>query len=412
MKKRKLKYKNILIAIFISITIFLGITFLTTKENKMIDLSNKNISEIKDYASSLKLKLEIKEEHHKEIDKGKVISQSIETGTKIEKDRQLTVIISLGKVGKEYYIQHKVDESGNVPIMMYHGIHTVKDEETAYIGGNVDRDGYQRTVESFRKDLEVYYENNYRMIRLNDYIDGIINVEIGKSPIILTFDDGLKNNIRVNGLDDKGNIIIDPDSAIGILESFKKKYKDFNVTATFFINGGLFEQPEYNEKILLWLIKNGYDIGNHSYGHSNLSKADSQKVEQEIGRLYNLLDNTIKNKYVNIVALPFGLPERMDHKNFSNILKSEYNNITYETKSTLRVGWESELSPFNKNFNSVFLKRIRAYDNLGKEFDIAHNFKLLEKNRYISDGDQETVVVPEGKADKIKDNINLEIIKY
>ena len=33
-------------------------------------------------------------------------------------------------------------------------------------------------------------------------------------------------------------------SAIGILESIKEKYKDFNVTATFFLNSSLCNQPE------------------------------------------------------------------------------------------------------------------------------------------------------------------------
>ena len=141
-------------------------------------------------------------------------------------------------------------ESGNIPIMMYHGIHNLKNDDTAYTGGNIDKDGYQRTAEAFRGDLEFYYDNNYRMIKLKDYIDRKIDVEVGKSPIILTFDDGLKNNIRIMGLDDKEELIIDPNSAIGILESFKKKYPDFNVTATFFLNGDLFEQPEYNEKYL------------------------------------------------------------------------------------------------------------------------------------------------------------------
>ena len=29
---------------------------------------------------------------------------------------------------------------------------------TGTVGGNVDKDGYNRTPESFRKDLEFYYE--------------------------------------------------------------------------------------------------------------------------------------------------------------------------------------------------------------------------------------------------------------
>lgn len=47
------------------------------------------------------------------------------------------------------------------------------------------------------------------MIRLDDYINGKVDVEYGKSPIILTFDDGNEDNIKVTGLDDNGNIIID-----------------------------------------------------------------------------------------------------------------------------------------------------------------------------------------------------------
>ena len=194
------------------------------------------------------------------------------------------------------------------------------------------------------------------MIRLSDYVDGIIEVEIGKSPIILTFDDGLKNNIRVIGLDDKGELIIDPKSAVGILEEFKNKYPDFKVTATFFLNGGLFGQPEYNEKILKWLINNGYDIGNHSYGHDFLNKINPQAVSKTIGKMYYLLDDIIKDKYVNIVALPFGLPSTQSHENFASILESTYEEVTYKTKAVLKEAWESELSPFHQNFNPLFLK--------------------------------------------------------
>ncbi len=414
-KKRSFKYKNIFIVLFICALIAFGvIAFIPKKSqaNKMIDLSNMNVEQIKEYAKEKGLKLTIKEKHHKEIAKGKIISQNIKKGVEIKKDDELIVIISLGKVDKNLYKKYKVDELGNVPIMMYHGIHNLKNDDTAYIGGNVDKNGYQRTAEAFRKDLEFYYQNNYQMIRLIDYVNGIIDVELGKSPIILTFDDGLKNNILVTGLDEEGNIIIDPNSAVGILESFKKKYPDFNVTATFFLNGELFGQPEYNEKIIKWLINNGYDIGNHSFSHSNFTTISSEKVEEEIGKLYNKLDKIIPDKYVNVVALPFGSPYNMDHPNFAHILKSTYNGVTYETISTLRVGWESELSPFNKDFNPLFLKRIRAYDNLGEDFDIEHNFKLLEKTRYISDGDKDTIVIPKEKADSVYQDTQLEIIEY
>ena len=244
----------------------------------------------------------------------------------------------------EDYIENKVDESGEVPIMMYHGIHNMTNSETTYIGGNVDKNGYQRTAEAFRGDLEFYYKNGYRMIRLNDYIDGEVDVEIGKSPIILTFDDGLVNNLKVVGLDEEGNIIIDSNCAVGILEEFKKKYPDYNITATFFLNAGLFQQEEYNEKILKWLIENGYDIGNHTYSHIDFTKIDTIKSEEEVGRLYKILDNIIPDKYINVIALPFGSPYSYEHENMNHIFTSTYNGVQYETKAALRVGWKAEAS--------------------------------------------------------------------
>lgn len=378
------------------------------KENKMLDLSNMMLDEIKSYSETNKLNLDIKYVYS-DIKKDKVVSQSISKDSIIKENDNLIVTLSLGKDMTELYIENKVNEAGRIPIMMYHGIEDKLDSETSYTGGNIDKDGYHRTKESFIKDLEFYYNNGYRMVRLNDYVNGNIDVEIGKSPIIITFDDGLVNNIKVTGLDSDGNIIIDPSSAVGVLEDFKKKYPDFNITATFFLNGGLFRQSKYNDKIITWLIDNGYDIGNHSYTHANFKQINSLQSEEEIGKMYELLSN-YTDKFVNIVALPFGSPNSKTHDNFSHIITSTYNGKSYETISTLQVGWEADNSPFSSNFDKLFLKRIRAYDNNGKDFDIEYSFKKLETTRYISDGDATKVVVPNDYKDKI--NTDLEVITY
>lgn len=371
----------------------------------MANLSSKTLEEAKKYCEENNLVIQVEEEYSS-IKKGLVISQSILENTEINANDTIILKVSLGLD----YASLNVNEVGNVPIMMYHGIHDRTDNE--YTGGNVDKEGYQRTAQAFREDLEFYYKSGYRMIRLEDYVNGIIDVEAGLSPIILTFDDGLSNNIKVLGLDENEEIIIDPNSAIGILEEFKKKYPDFNVTATFFVNGGLFQQYKYNEKILKWLVNNGYDIGNHSYSHADFKTITKEKAVQEIGSLYNLLDKYIKGEYVNIVAMPFGSPYSKTHENFDTIFKGNYNGNYYESISALRVGWEAEYSPFNKNFDKTFLKRIRAYDNNGVEFDIEMNFKILENTRYISDGDKTTIVVPLNKEDKLNNIYDLEVVTY
>ena len=296
--------------------------------------------------------------------------------------------------------------------MMYHGIVNKTNDDTSYVGGNVDKDGYNRTVEAFRNDLEFYYQEGYRMIRLNDYVDGIVDVELGKSPIILTFDDGNENNFKVVGEKD-GGLLIDPNCAVGVLEEFKNKYPDYGVTATFFVNQGLFGQDEYNEKILKWLVNHGYDIGNHTMTHVDFTKIGIEETKKEIGGLYQILDKIIPNQYVSVVALPFGSPYRQEHGNYETLLNGDYLGVKYETNAALRVGWVAEVSCFDKNFKPVFLKRIRAYDNNGKDFDIEMNFKLLKSNRYVSDGDKNTVVVLEKFRDLLKDiNDELEVILY
>lgn len=380
-----------------------------SKDNLMIDLSKMSESQIQEYALNNNLNLNIKYEYS-DLANGTVLTQNIKENEIINENDYLEVIISKGLNYIELYQKYNVNELGRIPIMMYHGIVNMLDDETSYLNGNVDKDGYHRTKESFIEDLEFYYNNDYRMIRLNDYVKGIIDVELGKSPIVLTFDDGLTNNIKVTGLDENGNIIIDPNCALGILESYKKKYPDFNVTATFFVNGSLFRQNDYNEKILNYLIDNGYDIGNHSYNHLDFTKTDSNETEEEIGKLYNLLDEYINDKYVNIVALPYGSPYKKSHENFPHILTSNYNNKTYTTIATLQVGWESDYSPFSKDFDKNFIKRIRAYDNNGTNFDIEYNFKKLINNRYISDGDKNKITVPTGTI--VTNLFDLEVINY
>jgi len=422
--RRKLNVKKLIFVIVLIVLVFFlviyGIVTLTSKDNnkenyvsnevKMILLND--LAEVNEFSTENELQLNITYEYNDEIIKDRVISQSIKPNTKINKGDVLDVIISLGKLDKEQLASDKINELGKVPIMMYHGIVNKKSSETSYTGGNVDKDGYNRTAEAFREDLEFYYQNGYRMMRLSDYIDGKIDVEYGKSPIILTFDDGNENNLKVTGLDENGNIVIDENSAVGILESFKKKYPDYNITATFFVNGGLFNQPEYNEKIINWLVDNGYDVGNHTQNHLDIKKSSSDQVNKEIVMVYDKLEEIIPGKYVNIIALPFGSPYVKTHDNFKYVLNSTYNNSTYETKAALRVGWDSEYSPFDKNFDPTFLKRCRAYDNNGVEFDIEMVFSMLETSRYISDGNIDTIIIPESKNNNINTTITKEIITY
>ena len=408
-RKKSNKLILIIIVLVLLLIVGVGIYYLLNKKDKDIIKEDKNtmiklntLEEANTFAKDKNIKININYDYSDTIEKDKIISQSIKEGDNLKDITELTIEVSLGKLDKEKLANDGINELGRVPIMMYHGIREKTKNSTGTVGGNVDKDGYNRTPEAFKKDLEFYYENGYEMIRLEDYINRKVTAGYGKSPIILTFDDGNEDNIRVTGLDDNGNIIIDKNSAVGILEEFKKEHKDVNVTATFFVNGGIFNQSEYNDKILKWMVENGYDIGNHTQTHLDIKKSSSDRVQKEIAYVYDELEKVIPGKYVKIIALPFGSPYVKSHDNFKYVLSSTYNNKTYETEAALRVGWEPEVSCFNKDFDKTFLKRCRAYDNNGKEFDIDMVFNsILKTTKYISDGNPDTIVVKEKDKDKL-----------
>ena len=415
-RKRKLKVGRILILLLVVALLIIGVFIVFNKsgnkDDKLYMIELKTLEEANAFADNNDVDLNVSYEYNDEIEKDGIIFQSIEKGMSLEKGTIIDIIVSLGKIDTGKLKEDGINELGKVPIMMYHGIREKTSSSTGTVGGNVDKDGYNRTPEAFRNDLEFYYEKGYRMVRLKDYIDGNIDVEYGKSPIVLTFDDGNEDNIRVVGLDDNGDIIIDENSAVGILEEFKKEHPDANVTATFFVNGGMFNQPQYNEKIIKWMVENGYDIGNHTQNHLDIKKSSADQVQKEIVYVYNELDDIIPGKYVKIIALPFGSPYSKDNENYKYVLSSTYEGEGYETEAALRVGWEPEVSCYDKDFDKTFLKRCRAYDNNGQEFDIEMVFNNLENTRYISDGDENTIVIKESDITKINTSLDKKVITY
>ncbi len=345
------------------------------------------------------------------IESADEMGQAIQPHSRAEKKLSTTQLIALqnygGLLDVAQYQEHNVNELGKVPILMYHGIVDKKNDDMPYVGGNADRHGYHRTAEAFRADLEFFYQAGYRVISLEDYLRGAIDLPLGKSPLVLTFDDGFANNIRVLGKDDDGELIIDDNSAVGIMEEFRKKYPDFNVTATFFLNQPLFHQFNYNDDIVAWLIANGYDVGNHSYSHDNLSQLSADEVQAEIGRMDKLLNEVTNGENLNVLATPYGRPYEKTHDNFPYLLQGAYQNYDYQNFSVLQAGWKPNYSPFDKRFDQTFVKRVKAYDNNGYDYDLEATFADLDDNRYIASGLSEVVVVPSEMLPKVATERNV-----
>jgi peptidoglycan/xylan/chitin deacetylase (PgdA/CDA1 family) len=295
-------------------------------------------------------------------------------------------------VKDEIDLSLKPNELGEIMILMYHGI------------GEEESD-WQRTPENFRKDLENLYQQGYRFIGLNDFAEGEVDTKEGFTPIIMTFDDGRKNNFNI--VEENGNTNIDPNCAVGILEEFKKKYPDFNVTATFYLGTNLFGQEEYKEYKLKWLIDNGYEIGNHTYSHKKMSSMNGEEIQAEIGSVNSIINKYLPEYVVDTLSMPLGSNPGEEYAKYA--LEGTYQGKEYKNIAVLDVGWRPSYSPFDKRTDFSNLYRVTASEtNVGGcgIYDYLKQFEENKRVRFISDGRPDIVTVPK----TYEENINPDML--
>ncbi len=130
-----------------------------------------------------------------------------------------------------------------LPVIMYHHIDTIS---------NVDKNdkiavGLRVSPEVFERQLQYIRDNNYNTITsfdLADYMDA--KKELPKKPILLTFDDGYKDNYT---------------NALPLLEKYKMK-GDFAI-----ITGGTNTADYMSTDNLKDLIAKGHSIASHTVNH-------------------------------------------------------------------------------------------------------------------------------------------------
>ncbi len=288
----------------------------------------------------------------------------------------------------------KPNENGQIMVLMYHGI---SEQESEWV----------RTIENFKKDLKILYENGYRLISMNEYIDNNIDVEAGYTPLVMTFDDGLQN--QFNYIDIDGIRSIDPNCAIGILEEFCSENPDFGRAATFYVYYPIpFRQKDYIYDKFNFLIANGYEIGNHGYNHENLSTISVEKVQESLALNAKNTETVLKGYKVNSLALPYGASPKGE--NYKYVVSGEFDGYSYNNKAILKVGSNPAYSPNHIKFDFSRIPRVRASEMKVNGTGLYDYLEYFEKNpdkKYISDGDSNTITIPE----KELENINSESIK-
>jgi len=279
------------------------------------------------------------------------------------------------------------NELGRVMVLEYHKI-------------DYPEERWTRTPENFRRDLETLYARGYRLQNLNTLLEGKITVPAGTTPVVLTFDDSSPGQFRYLVKD--GQLEIDPKSGVGILEQFIKEKPDFGRAGTFYVLPGasrpnrLFDQPEHEGRKLQFLVKQGYEIGNHTLWHANLAKYDEGTVRAQVAEAQVWVQRHVPDYKLRTLALPHGNYP----KDLRWVQEGSAKGTTYRTDAVLMVAGGAAPSPFARTFDPLRIPRIQAVEkDLG--YWLAH-FEKNPSDRFVSDGDTTTLTIPTGKRDKLK----------
>jgi hypothetical protein len=278
------------------------------------------------------------------------------------------------------------NEVGLVPILEYHDIVTT-----------AKTTGYQYPAAAFRQDMEWLYAHNYRPISLDDYVNGKIDCPAGMSPVILTFDDALRGQFNYT---DDGKI--DPNCAVGILDDFHAKHPDWPLKGTFFVLTDIgttlpppFYQKQYAQGKMDYLIKDGFEVGNHTIHHlAGIKHWPDARVEAEFAGAVAHIHTYLPDYNVDTLALPYGVFP----KNKKLVISGASGGQTYHNICALKAGADPAPSPmgkdfYGKNFNPYYLPRM--IPGAGK-YTIRYWLKLMEQDKnlkYVSDGDPNTYTV-------------------
>lgn len=288
-------------------------------------------------------------------------------------------------LAEEELLKYKANELGSVMILMYHQIGDTEAE-------------WMRTPQNFKRDLLKLYENDYRLISLLDYINGNMDIDAGKSPVVITFDDATRS--QFNYIETNEGVKLDPDCAVAILEDFCSKHPDFGNAATFYIYyPNPFRQEQYINTKLEFLIRNGYEIGNHTYDHVDLSKISDSDVIMELALHSGKTSEILPGYKVRSLALPYGqYPKDKDL-----LVQGSYIDYSYINEAVLLVGSNPAPSPFSSDFDYLSIPRIRASETMVENMGIYDWLDYLKKypdRRYFSDGNINTITAPQELSQK------------
>ncbi|MDP9454481.1 MAG: polysaccharide deacetylase family protein [Actinomycetota bacterium] len=280
----------------------------------------------------------------------------------------------------------RADESGLFAVLEYHRV-----------GGDPSfAPEWTISPEDLWAQLEYLYRNDYHPINFRDLLKNNVEVPAGKTPVVLTFDDSSQTQFTMVR-DEAGRWVPGPDGAVGVLAAFHREHPDWPMRVTWFVlpaaaePNNLFGQPELTEKKLEFLVDAGMEIGSHTFWHANLEQSSPQEVQEQIVRM----NRAIRQYIPGYSAVSLGVPFGAYPADVSLLRRGSWDGESYTLKGAADVGGGLAYPPGNRLLSPYRVPRMQAEPAKGNFASFASHFEAHPEQRFVSDGDPDTVTIPE-----------------
>lgn len=268
-----------------------------------------------------------------------------------------------------------VDELGRVPIVEWHDI---GEQDTRW----------DTSLDTFKRQIAELHRRGYRPVTVAEFADGVFPIPAGLSPVMLTFDDSFRSHLH---FDASGRP--HPDSVVGVLEAFARRHSDWRAIATFYLFWPRpFREAGQVERKITWLAEHGYELGNHSYNHDDLSAMTDDEVRRSLADLQREVAEIVPGFRFRSLALPFGLwpGDR------SLAVEGSWEGEHYRHDVILLVGDMPNVPVYHVDYDPTQVMRVQS-------FELRKWLAWLDHGRrFVSDGDPDVVTYPASAADQAR----------
>ena len=232
-----------------------------------------------------------------------------------------------------------------IPVLMYHSI-------------SDDKSILSISPTKFMEQMKFLSKSGYNSINFNQIY------KENRKPIIITFDDGYKDNL-INALPilKKYNFI----STCFVVSDFIGKSNKWDQKKRSYVYKELLTKNDLVE----WL-RYGMSIGSHGKSHKSLTKLDEETIRSEIYDSKNEIQDFVGTN-IDTFSYPFGQINKYSANTVKEIynfgvttVRSRFNTIKHKAHYIPRIHMSNDLSNFK-----IFLKLKTIYE------DIKYNEKQL-----------------------------------